>query len=159
MRSIAIVFAAAFLAASACAGQPHPDQAGLVQEATAVCIQALQFAQGDKASLLDARDHFTPEGWDQFMEKLRGWQDDGGAATYTSSFVPSGPALDVRWHDGVVDLTIPGVLEQESRNAYGGVSTTRYRAEVELQFAEGTHKVTHLKQRTCGGAGSHLSCR
>lgn len=159
MRSIAIVFAAAFLSARACAGQPLPDQAGLVQEATAVCIQTLQFAQGDKASLLDAKGHFTPEGWAQFMEKLQGWQDDRGAATFTSRFAPSGPALDVRRHDGVVYLTIPGVLEQESRNAYGGVSTTRYRAEVELQFAEATHKVTRLKQRTCGGAGSHLSCR
>lgn len=159
MRSIATVLLAAFVTQQAFSSEPVPGQATPVQEATAVCVRALAFDQGDSASLLDVKDRFSAEGWAGFMKKLDGWLDGKGAATFTSRFVPSGPVLDVRRHDGVVDLTIPGVLEQQSHNAYGGVSTTKYRAEIDLQLAEATRKVTHLKQRTCGGAGSHPSCR
>lgn len=93
------------------------------------------------------------------MHKLDGWQDDKGAPTFTSRFRPSGPALDVQQHDDVVDLTLPGVLEQESHTPYGGVSMTKYRAEIDLEISGATRKVTRLSQRTCGGAGSHTSCR
>ena len=130
-----------------------------MEEATAVCLRALAFGQGDAASLLDAKSRFTVAGWAEFMKKLGGWQDEKGATTFTSRFIPSGPALDVRRHDGMVDLTIPGVLAQQNRNPYGGVSTMKYRVEIDLQLVEATRKVTHLKQRTCGGAGSNLSCR
>lgn len=159
MRSIAIFVLGAFLTSQSLAQELDRDQTRLVQEATAVSLHALQFTQGDPVSLLDAKSEFTTGGWAEFMKKLDGWQDEAGAATYSSRFIPSGPALDVRRHDGVVDLTIPGVLEQESRNPYGGVSTTKYRAEIDLQIAEASGKLTHLKQRTCGGAGSHPSCR
>ena len=159
MHSIAILFLASFVTLPSLAKEAARESAELMQDATAVCIRALEFTQGDSASLLDAKSRFTAEGWSEFMKKLQGWQDEKGAATFTSRFVPSGPALDVREHDGLVDLTIPGVLEQESRNPYGGVSVTKYRAEIDLQLAEATRKVTHLKQRTCGGAGSHTSCR
>lgn len=159
MRSIAALLLAAFVTSHAYSTQPAQEQANLVQDATAVCIRALAFTRGDTATLLDAKNRFTREGWAEFMKKLDGWLEAKGAATFTSRFVPSGPALDVQRHDGVLDLTLPGVLEQESRNPYGGVSVTRYRAEIDLQLAEATRKVTHLKQRTCGGAGSHRSCR
>lgn len=159
MRCFAVLVFATFLAAQSIAQEPALDQAALVQEATTISLRALQFTQGDLASLLDAKSQFTRAGWAEFMKKLDGWQDEKGAATFSSRLVPSGPALDVRRHDGVVDLTIPGVLEQESRNAYGGVSTTRYRAEVDVQYAESSRKVVHLKQHMCGGARSHLSCR
>lgn len=159
MRAIAALLLAAFVTSPAYSTQPVQAPADPVQDATAVCIRALAFTQGDPASLLDAKSRFTREGWAEFMKKLDGWQDAKGAATFTSRFTPSGPALDVRRHDGLIDLTLPGVLEQESRNPYGGVSVTRYRAEIDLQLAEATRKVTHLKQRTCGGAGSHPSCR
>lgn len=159
MRSIPMLLLAAFVTMPSFAREPAQEQAKLVQEATAVCLRALQFTQGDPASLIDAKSRFTAAGWAEFMKKLDGWQDEKGAATFTSRFVPSGPALDVRQHDGVLDLTLPGVLEQESRNPYGGVSTTRYRAEIDLQLAVASRKVTHLKQRTCGGARSHPSCR
>jgi hypothetical protein len=154
-----VLLFAVFVTSPSFAQEPAPDQAALVQEATAVCLRAVQFTQGDPASLLDAKSRFTSAGWAEFMKKLDGWQDEKGAAMFTSRFVPSGPALDVRRHDGLLDLTIPGVLEQESRNPYGGISTTKYRAEIELQLAEASRKVTHLKQHTCGGAGSHPSCR
>ncbi|HET6432680.1 hypothetical protein [Dyella sp.] len=155
MRCIVILLLAV---SGACAAAPVPDQPARVREATAICLDALDFAQGDVASLLDAKSRFTAQGWAEFMKKLQGWQDDKGAPTFSSRFVPSGAALDVRRHDGVLDLTLPGVLEQTSRNPYGGVSVTKYRAEIDVQFAESTRTVTHLKQRTCGGAGSHPSC-
>lgn len=159
MRLIAIFVLAAFVIPRSFAQEPAQDQAKLVQEATAVSLRALQFNQGDLASLLDAKSEFTEEAWAGFLKKLEGWRDEKGAAAFTSRFVPSGPALAVRRHDGVVDMTLPGILEQESRNAYGGVSTMKYRAEIDLQLAEGSRKITRLKQRTCGGAGSHPSCR
>ena len=159
MRRFAVLVFATFLTAQSMAQESAPDQTQLVQEATTISLRALQFTQRDLASLLDAKSQFTTAGWAEFMKKLEGWQDEKGAATFSSRLVPSGPALDVRRHDGVVDLTIPGVLEQESRNAYGGVSTARYRAEVDVQFDEGSRKVVHLKQHTCGGAKSHPSCR
>ncbi|MGN2248120.1 hypothetical protein ACFWZ3_15675 [Frateuria sp. GZRR35] len=159
MRFTASIVLAAFVTSQSFAQELARDQAKLVQQATTVSLRALQFTQGDLASLLDAKSQFTPGGWAEFMKKLDGWQDETGAATFSSRFVPSGPALDVRRHDGVVDLTIPGVLEQENRNPYGGVSTTKYRAEIDLRLAEALGKITHLKQRTCGSAGSHPSCR
>lgn len=159
MRCFAVLVFATFLTAQSMAQESAPNQPKLVQEATTISLRTLQFTQGDLASLLDAKSQFTTAGWAEFMKKLQGWQDEKGAATFSSRLVPSGPALDVRRHDGVIDLTIPGVLEQESRNAYGGVSTTRYRAEVYVQFAESSRKVAHLKQHMCGGARSHLSCR
>jgi len=159
MRCFAVLVFATFLTAQSIAQESAPDQTKLVQEATTISLRALQFTQGDLASLLDAKSQLTTAGWAEFMKKLEGWQDEKGAATFSSRLVPSGPALDVRRHDGLIDLTIPGVLEQESRNAYGGVSTTRYRAEVDVQYAESLRKVVHLKQHTCGGARSHLSCR
>jgi hypothetical protein len=150
---------AAFAVSPSFSEEAAQKPVGSVQEATSVCLRALEFVQGDTASLVDARDRFTAQGWAEFTKKLDGWLDEKGAPTFSSRFIPSGPALDVRRHDGVVDLTLPGVLEQESRNAFGGVSTTKYRAEIDLQLAEATRKVTHLKQHTCGGAGSHPSCR
>lgn len=159
MRSIALLVFSVLATASAASKALAPDHADPVAEATAVCIRALDFTQGDAASLVDARSRFTAEGWARFMKKLDGWLDSKGAANFSSRFLASGPALDVRRHDGMAELTLPGVLEQESRNAFGGVSTTRYRAEIDVQFAEATHLVTQLKQRTCGGAGSHASCR
>lgn len=159
MRCYAVLVFATFLTAQSMAQEPAPDQAALVQEATTISLRALQFNQGDLPSLLDAKSQFTTAGWTEFMKKLEGWQDEKGAATFSSRLVPSGPALDVRRHDGLIDLTIPGVLEQENRNAYGGVSTTRYRAEVDVQFAEDSRKVVHLKQHMCGGAKSRPSCR
>lgn len=159
MRSIAILFLAVFASSQLSAHEPSADQAQLVSEATAICARALEFAQGDRASLVDAKAQFSAEGWAQFTKRLNGWRDDEGAPTFTSHFRPSGPALDVRQHDGVVDLTIPGVLEQENRNPYGGVSRTKYRSEIDIEIAAATRKVTRLNQRTCGGAGSHPSCR
>jgi len=159
MRSFVALLLAASVLSQACTAEPAREEADPVRQATAICLRALQFAQGDTATLVDAKPEFTTQAWAEFMEKLKGWQDMKGAPTFTSRFVPSGPALDVWRHDGMVELTLPGILEQETRNPYGGVSTMKYRAEIDLQFAESTRRVTRLKQRTCGGAGSHATCR
>lgn len=90
------------------------DQTKLVQHATALGLRAMEFNQGNLPSLLDAEKDFITEGWMEFKVKLNGWLDEKGAATFSSVFVPSGPALDVRRRDRVMYLTIPGVLKHEN---------------------------------------------
>lgn len=157
MRSLVALLAAVL--AMPALSNPPADPAQLEQHATAAGHRALEFTQGDLASLLDAQKDFTPEGWTDFRSKLEGWLDGKGATTFSSSFAASGPAVDVRRSDGVLFLTIPGVLKHESRNPHGGVSVTRYRAEIDVQLAEASRKVVRLKQRTCGGANTQSSCR
>lgn len=159
MRSFMFLLFAVVLATRAYASDPSGERAKLVQRATAVGMRALNFQQGDLPSLLDAQKDFTPEGWAEFTAKLKGWLDQNGATTFSSAFVPSSPAVDVRRGDGVLYLTMPGVLQHESKNQFGGVSTTRYRAEIDIQLSETSQKVLHLQQRTCGGARAHASCR
>jgi hypothetical protein len=120
---------------------------------------ALDFRQGDLASLLDARPLFTESGWADFMKRLAGSLDPSGAATFTSTFTPSGPAMAARQGSSDLAVTVPGVLKHESRNPHGGVSTTSYRAEIDIRVAPGPLRVDLLVQRTCGGATTRSSCR
>ena len=93
------------------------------------------------------------------MKKLNGWLDEKGAPKFSSNFSPSGNALDIHQEEGAVRLTIPGILKQESRNEFGGVSTTAYRVEIDIQLGGKPVKIERLEQRTCGGAKTKASCR
>lgn len=158
-----LVFFVALSISGAVSAQISPagtkSQAAAVHYAEKASLRALDFTQGDIESLLDARNDFTPEGWTEFMKKLDGWLDDKGAPKLSSNFSPSGEALDVRRKSGEFRLTIPGILKQESRNQFGGVSTTAYRAEIDVQLSGKPMKIEHMIQRTCGGANTVTSCR
>ncbi len=135
------------------------DQITIVDFAQNASIRALDFIQGDITSLMDAQDDFVPKGWNEFMKDMDGWLDDKGAPKFSSNFIPSGKALDISGENGMLRLTIPGILKQQSQNAFGGVSTTTYRAEIDVQMGGNPVKIEHLEQRTCGGASTVTSCR
>ncbi len=143
----------------AMAQSPEAPSEALVNSLQSVVVRALNHRQGDIASMTDAKEDFTASGWSAFMKQMQGWLDENGAPTFTSRFTPSGPPLDISSVQGVVRLTVPGVLEHEYRNANGGVSTTSYRAEVDVEASRNPTKIEHLKQRTCGGASTIASCR
>ena len=158
-----VVIFAALLGTRSSLAQTAPadltDEAAVARYAEGICVQALDFKQGDIGSLMDAQDTFAPDGWREFMKALDGALDDRGAPTFSSSFSPSGKALDIHRDNGRLTLTIPGILKQEVRNKRGGVSTTTYRAEIEIQLGGAPVKIERLKQSVCGGAKTVTSCR
>lgn len=162
MRALKVLlFASAILSIAASAvsnGQVSaPDTQ--VRFAETASNTALNFRQGNLASLVDAKSDFTATGWAEFMRHLVGSLDDGGAPTFDSTFTPSGVAVNAKQDKGKLSLTIPGVLKHESRNSHGGASSTSYRAEIDVRVSASPFKIEMLVQRTCGGATTKLSCR
>ena len=68
----------------------------------------------------------------------------------SSLFTGAGDVVVKSAENGVTRLTIPGTLKQQSKNAYGGLSTTTYRVMVNLQVGGSPLKVQHLETKTCG---------
>ena len=140
-------------------GNPKDDQVTAVDFAVTASVRVLNFRQGDLASLMDTKkDDFTSKGWGEAMKGWGGGLDDKGVAIFSSSFTPSGNALDIHRKGGILHLTIPGVLKQ-SQNRHGAVSTTDWRVEIEIQLAENLLKIDSIKLTTCGGAVTRLTCR
>jgi hypothetical protein len=128
------------------------DQAAIVAFAQKAAVRALDFRQGDIASLTQARADFTPEGWKEFMKYMEGWLDQKGAPTFTSSFVPSRDAVVVGLENGIVHLRIPGTLKQTQNQ-----SSTTYRAAIDVFAGGRPPKIQRLQQMTC--AGSSTACQ
>lgn len=148
-----------WLPVSAMAQTSDAPSDALVKSLEKAVVRALDYGQGDKVSLADARDDFTASGWSDFIDGLKGWLDEEGAPIYSSKFTPSGPAVDIRYVNGAVRLTLPGLLVQQARNTHGGVSTTSYRVEIDIEASVNPIKIKRLSQRTCGGASAAASCR
>lgn len=87
---------------------PRAPSNELVTSVEQAAVRALSFTQGDRASLVDAREDFTEAAWSHFLGELEGWLDPEGAPGFSSAFMPSGPALNASLMDGSVRLTIPG---------------------------------------------------
>lgn len=153
MRRLLITFFVALFTAVPLLAQDQPtskaDQAAIVAFAQKAAVQALNFNQGDIASLTHARTHFTDEGWKDFMKHMEGWLDQKGAPTFTSSFVPSKDAVVVGQENGIVHLRIPGTLKQTQNK-----SSTTYRAAIDVYAGSKPAKVQRLEQMTCAGASS-----
>ena len=124
-------------------------QAAIVAFAQEAAVQALNFRQGDIASLTRARADFTPEGWKDFMKHMEGYLDGKGAPTFNSSFVPSGNAVVVGQENGMVYIRIPGTLKQTTN-----LSGTTYRAAVNVDAGGKPIKIQRLEQITCLGAST-----
>lgn len=112
--------------------------------------RALDYDQGNRASLVDAQDDFTEEGWREFMNWMGGYVDDKGSPTGSSLFTATGEAVVKSQENGIVRLTIPGTLKQQSKNAYGGLSAATYRVTVDVELGGSPLKIRHLKTTTCG---------
>jgi hypothetical protein len=68
-------------------------QAAILEFAQKAVVRALDYSQGDRQSLMDAQDDFTPDGWREFMKRMDGWLDPKGAPLGSSSFTQSGDAV------------------------------------------------------------------
>jgi hypothetical protein len=134
------------------------DQAAIVDFAQKAAVRTLDYNQGDRDSLMDAQEDFTPDGWREFMKWLNGWLDDKGAPLGSSHFSPTSEPVVKSEDNGVVRLTIPGTLRQLSRNEGGGVIGATYRAVIEIQAGGHPAKILHLKATTCGGASTVQAC-
>ena len=158
---VALFFAWVFLAGSACASSDAQFNAAdpQLRFAQKAAVDALNFRQGEPASLMDTKPMFTGPGWADFMKRLTGFVDLQGAPTFTSTFTPSGPAIAAKQDKASLTITVPGVLKHESQSPQGGASTTSYRAEIDVRVSPSPFKVEMLVQRTCGGATTKLSCR
>ena len=138
---------------------PNPakaDQATIVDFAQKAAVGAVNFRQGNAASLTHARPDFTPDGWKDFMKHMEGFLDDKGAPTFSSTFVPSGNATLLSEKDGIVHFRIPGTLTQSSN-----LGKTTYRAAIEVYTLRDllihggkAIKIQHLEQITCGGVST-----
>lgn len=158
---VALLFSSVFLTVSAHAAENTEFNATDTQTrfAEKAVVDALNFRQGELASLEDSKPLFTASGWADFMGRLTGFVDSQGAATFTSTFTPSGPAIVTKHDKENLTVTVPGVLKHESRNSQGGASTTAYRAEIDIRVSPVPFKIELLVQRTCGGATTKPSCR
>jgi hypothetical protein len=134
------------------------DQAAIVDFTQKAVARALDYDQGDRGSLMDAQDDFTPEGWREFIQWLQGYFDSKGAPTGSSLFTSTGHPVVKHQENGVTRLSVPGILKQESKNTYGGISKTTYRVAIDAQVGGNPLKIHHLKTITCGGASTVASC-
>src|SRR5262245_63458202 len=88
------------------------DQAAIVEFVQKAVVRALDYSQGDRQSLIDAQDDFSADAWREFMARMEGWVDSKGAPLGSSSFMPSGGAVITGDENGLLHLTVPGVLKQ-----------------------------------------------
>ena len=150
---------AAVLAGGPALAQTAPtllaDQAAIVEAVQTAAVRAVNFTQGDLASLRGAQNGFTPRGWRAFMKGLEGFVDDKGAPQFSSEFIPSGPPVILSQDNGALHLSIPGTLTHRQNK-----SSTTYRTAALDVDARGTPmQIDRLEQKTCVGLPSGASCR
>jgi len=116
-------------------------------------VGSLSFQQGDLASLKHAHENFTSKGWGEFIRKMQGFLEPNGAPTFTSRFVPAGPAVITSEENGNISAKVPGTLTQ-----IHGKSTTTYRLRVEVQTTGTPPQIDHLEQITCPRASAANYC-
>ena len=119
----------------------------IIAFAQKAAMRAVNFNQGDIASLNHAGADFTPEAWKAFMKHFEGFLDKTGAPIFSSSFVPSKSATVLGQENGIVHLRIPGTLTQTQNQ-----SRTTYRAAVDAWVGGRPLSIQRLTQTTCVGA-------
>ena len=114
--------------------------------------RALDFTEGNIASLNDARDDFTPDGWRSFVKQAVS-SDERGAPQFSSRFTPSEDAKVISDKGDTVRIGIGGILKQSQRS-----STTNYQAVIYVQLESGPRKISSLEISTCGGSSTSKPC-
>jgi hypothetical protein len=125
------------------------DQDAIVAFTEKAAVRALNFRQGELASLMQGRADFTSAGWTDFLQHMQGFLDEKGAPTFTSSFVPSGGAVIVAQENGIVHVRIPGTLKQTHDQ-----SSTAYRVKIQIQAGGKPARITRLEQTMCAGSAA-----
>jgi hypothetical protein len=116
------------------------DQASIVEFVQKAVVRALDYSQGDRQSLIDAQDDFSADAWREFMARMEEWVDSKGTPLSSSSFMPSGAAVITGDENGLLHLTVPGVLKQSQNK-----STATYQVEVDVRVGGNPLKIAHLK--------------
>jgi hypothetical protein len=139
------------IAVEASPGQhPNREQASLVAFAESTAVRAVNFRQGDAAGFARSSNDFTESGWKDFMNVMRGFLDEKGAPTFTSTFAASGSARVLDEKDGIVRIRIPGTLTQSNKLG----KTTYGRAAIEVLAGGHPLKLQKVEQITCLGAST-----
>ena len=141
---IALLVGGPMLAQSASATEATEDT--LVAFAQKAVVLALDYKQGDRESLMDAKEDFTAAGWSEFMKRMDGWLDDKGAPLSSESFHSSGDTVVKSRENGIIHLSIPGTLKQSQNK-----SSTTYRVVVDVQLGGEPVRIEHLELTTGGG--------
>jgi hypothetical protein len=155
-NSFAVLIVAVFLGGPRwlqTASGAKTDQAAIVDFTQKAVARALDYDQGNRGSLMDAQDDFTSDGWREFMQWLDGYLDAKGAPTGSSLFTSTGDPVVRHQENGVSQLTIPGILKQES-----GISKATYRVSIDVRVGGSPFKIQYLKTITCGGASTVPCC-
>src|SRR5262245_11719422 len=116
------------------------DQAALVEFVEKAVVRYLDYSQGDRQSLIEAQDEVSADAWREFMATMKEWIDSKGTPLSSSSFVPSGGTVITGAENGLLHLTVLGVLKQSQNK-----STTTYRVEVDVRVGGNPLKIAHLK--------------
>ena len=95
-------------------------------------------------------DYVRHNGYVVVEKETREYVDDKGSPTGSSFFTSTGDAVVKSQEAGAVRLAMQGTLKQQSKNAYGGLSTTTYRVTVDIEVGGNPLKIRHLKTTTCG---------
>src|SRR5690242_10533877 len=129
MRPFGIFFAAflAGLSISAKAQTAATDHPSIIAFAQKAAVRAVDCRQGDAASLTDAQNDFTADGWKDFMKHMEGFLDAKGAPTFTAIFVPSKGARWIDEKEGLAHVRLPGTLKQTHDH-----SITSYRGDLDV---------------------------
>jgi hypothetical protein len=131
--------------ASSLVAQTSPsakEQAAQVESVRTMALHAVNFKEGNLASLNASQANFTPDGWREFLNHMSGFLDDDGAPTFTSSFTPAGKAIVLKKENDTIHIRIPGALAQTH-----GQSTTNYRhAALDVTAGGDPLKIQHLQQ-------------
>jgi hypothetical protein len=125
------------------------DQVAVVAFTQKAAVQALNFRQGDLASLTRAQSDFTTEGWADFLKRMQGFLDEKGAPTFTSSFVPSGDAVIVDEKNGIIHIRIPGTLKQTHDQSHA-----TYRVRIQVHAGGKPIRIIQLEQTMCMGSSA-----
>jgi hypothetical protein len=116
------------------------DQAAIIEFVQKAVVRALDYSQGDRQSLIDAQDDFSADAWREFMARMEEWVDSKGTPLSSSSFMPNGGAVITGNENGLLHLTVPGVLKQSQNK-----STTTYQVEVDVRIGGNPLKIAYLK--------------
>ena len=154
MRRCIVLLLALSVASPSVAQTAQPaatDEDAVVALAQKAVVRALDYKQGDRESLMDAKDDFTADGWSEFMKRMDGWLDDKGAPLGSQTFTAAGAAVVKSRENGVLHLSIPGTLNQSQNK-----SSTTYRVTVDVQLGGEPIRIEHLEPITGGGAVSRV---
>lgn len=137
-----LIFCAVCPLAAQTSSSSAKEQAALVESVQKMALQAVNFKEGDLASLNASQSNFTPDGWKEFLNHMSGFLDDNGAPTYTSNFTPAGKPIILKKENDTIKIRIPGALAQTH-----GTSTTNYRhAALDVTAGGNPVKIQHLEQ-------------